>query len=602
MSWELVVVIVLLVVAIAMFAAGRPRMDVVAVLMIVLLPLTGILTVPETLAGFADPNVVLIAALFVVGAGLARTGVTYRLGDWLSRQAGTSAARLIALLMLSVALLGAVMSSTGVVAIFIPVALSIAARTGISPRQLLMPLSFAGLISGMMTLIATTPNLIVDGELARSGYGGFGFFSFTPFGIVILVLGIGYLLFARRWLGGDDPAATRARNTFQSLLADYGVDGRAHRYRVDARSPLIDADLAGLALGDGRSRVLALERRRLFGRTVRVTSEDATVQRGDVLFAVGTPPEGEAERLRLEPLGPTDEFFDANARQIGIAEILIGPASAAIGKTLSELRLPASTDLVVLGMRHAGRVVGDRYGQERLAVGDTLLASGAWDAFEKVGASESGYIVLDLPAEVDEVAPAANQAPFAIASVLIMVVLMVTGIVPNVIAALIACLLMGIFRCIDMPSAYRSIHWPTLLLIVGMLPFAQALQVTGGVDLIVDALLGAIGGLGPHVLLGGIFVLTAVIGLFVSNTATAVLMAPIAISVAVEAGLSPYPFAMMVALAASSAFMTPVSSPVNTLVVEPGRYRFGDFVRVGAPFAIVVLLVSVVLVPLLLPF
>ena len=602
MSWELGVVIVLLVAAIAMFAVGRPRMDVVAVLMIVLLPLTGILTVPETLAGFADPNVVLIAALFIVGAGLARTGVTYRLGDWLSRRAGTSAARLIALLMLSVALLGAVMSSTGVVAIFIPVALSIAARTGISPRQLLMPLSFAGLISGMMTLIATTPNLIVDGELARSGYGGFGFFSFTPFGLVILALGIGYLLFARRWLGDDDPTAARARNTFQSLLADYGVDGRAHRYRVEARSPLIDAALAGLDLGDGHSRVLALERRRLLGRTVRVTSDDATVKRGDVLFAVGTLPEGEAERLRLEPLGTTDEFFDANARQIGIAEILIGPGSAAIGKSLSELRFHAATGLVVLGVRHAGHVVGDRYGQERLAIGDTLLASGAWDAFEKIGASESGYIVLDLPAEVDEVAPAANQAPFAIASVLIMVVLMVTGIVPNVIAALIACLLMGVFRCIDMAGAYRSIHWPTLLLIVGMLPFAQALEVTGGVDLIVDALLGAIGGLGPHVLLGGIFVLTAVIGLFVSNTATAVLMAPIAISVAVEAGLSPYPFAMMVALAASSAFMTPVSSPVNTLVVEPGRYRFGDFVRVGAPFAIVVLLVSVVLVPLLLPF
>src|SRR5690606_23283957 len=199
-------------------------------------------------------------------------------------------------------------------------------------------------------------------------------------------------------------------------------------------------------------------------------------------------------------------------------------------------------------------------------------------------------------------APAANQAPFAIASVVVMVVLMVTGLVPNVIAAPIACLLMGIFRCIDMPSAYRPIHWPTLLLRVRMLPFAKAPASTSRIQLVVDGLLGALGGFGPHVMLGGIFVLTAVIGLFVSNTATAVLMAPIAISTAVQLDASPYPFAMMVALAASSAFMTPVSSPVNTLVVEPGRYRFGDFVRVGAPFAVVVLLVSVVLVPLLLPF
>jgi di/tricarboxylate transporter len=602
MSGELAIVLVLLTASIVMFAIGRPRMDVVAVLMIVALPLTGILTVPETLAGFADSNVVLIAALFVVGEGLSRTGVTYRLGDWLAHTAGASSARLIVLLMLSVALLGAVMSSTGVVAIFIPVVISIAARTGMSTRQLMMPLSFAGLISGMLTLIATTPNLIVDGELQRTGSDGFGFFSFTPFGLVILVLGIVYMLFARRFLGGDSKGGAPSRRTFTNLIADYGVDARTHRYRVGARSSTIGSTLAELELGEERRpSVHVLERTRLFRRTVRTSSDDARVTRDDILFVDVALADADLQRLDLEKLPMTEDFFDSYSRQVGMAEVMIAPESPAVGKSVRSLRFRTSHDLVVLGVRHGGRPIDASYPSLHLMSGDTMLVSGGWDAVKRLQASTRDYVVLDLPAEVDEVAPAANQAPFALLSVGIMIVLMVTGIVPNVIAALIACLLLGLFRCIDMPSAYRAIHWPTLLLIVGMLPFALALERTGGVDLVVSGLLSAVGDAGPTLLLAAIFALTAVIGLFVSNTATAVLMAPIAISTAMELGASPYPFAMIVALAASSAFMTPVSSPVNTLVVEPGRYRFFDFVKVGAPFTVIVLIVSIFLVPLLLP-
>ncbi|MFE6735791.1 SLC13 family permease [Microbacterium sp. NPDC057650] len=602
MTTDLAMVLVLLVAAVAMFAIGRPRMDVVAVIMIVALPLTGILTVTETLEGFADPNVVLIAALFVVGEGLSRTGVTYRLGDWLARTAGASVTRLIVLLMLSVALLGAVMSSTGVVAIFIPVAVSIAARTGIPTRMLMMPLSFAGLISGMLTLIATTPNLVIDAELQRAGMEGFGFFAITPFGIVILALGIGYMLFARRFLAGDADGAEDSRRTFRSLLTDYRVDARTHRFRVASRSPLIDTRLADLDLRAGRrARVLMIERSRLFRKTVHLTADDVEVAKGDTLFTDAELSADELRGLRLEAQPATDEYLEGYSRQVGMAEALIAPDSAAIGKSVRMLRFNAAHALEVVGIRHRGRTVDSDFADVRLAAGDTMLVTGSWDAVKALGGTRRDYILLDLPAESAEVAPAANQAIFAIASVLIMVVLMVTGLVPNVIAALIACLLMGIFRCVDMRSAYRAIHWPTLLLIVGMLPFALALQRTGGVDLVVDGLLAALGGAGPTILLGAIFLLTAVIGLFVSNTATAVLMAPIAISTAVHLGVSPYPFAMMVALAASSAFMTPVSSPVNTLVVEPGRYRFADFVKIGTPFTLVTLVVSVLLVPLLMP-
>ncbi|MEZ3161681.1 SLC13 family permease [Microbacterium sp. BWT-B31] len=603
MTWELALVLALLAAAIAMFAIGRPRMDVVAVLMIVALPLTGILTIDQTLAGFADPNVVLIAALFVVGEGLSRTGVTYRIGDWLARTAGSSEVRLLVLLMLSVAMLGAVMSSTGVVAIFIPIVLSVASRTGMSPRQLMMPLSFAGLISGTLTLIATAPNLVVDAELTRSGSDGFGFFTFTPFGLVILVLGIAYMLVARRLLGGGGAHGGRGRRrTFRTLLSDYEVDSRTHRYRVRARSPLEGVTLADAELGDPDTHsILAMERTRLWRTTVRMTADQTPIARGDILIVEAEVAPDDLGRLGLEEIDLRGDFFDSYARQVGIAELTVTPDSDVLGKQVRELRFRATHGLSILGMRHAGRNVA-AYPGERLRAGDTILVAGAWTAIQRLQDARHDFVLLDLPAEVDEVAPAANQAPFALLSLAVMIVLMVTGWVPNVVAALIACLLMGLFRCIDMTSAYRAIHWPTLLLIVGMLPFAEALQVTGGVDLAVDGLLAAVGGAGPYVILAGLFLLTAVIGLFVSNTATAVLMAPIAIAIAQQLGLSPYPFAMIIALAASSAFMTPVSSPVNTLVLEPGRYSFGDFAKVGVPFTLIVLVVSVLLVPVLLPF
>jgi len=230
-----------------------------------------------------------------------------------------------------------------------------------------------------------------------------------------------------------------------------------------------------------------------------------------------------------------------------------------------------------------------------------MLVAGSWKHIHRLQGMNRDFLVLSLPAEVDDVAPAASQAPFALLGLAVMVGLMVSGLVPNVLAALIGCLVMGLFRCIDMDSAYKAIHWQSLVLIVGMLPFALALQKTGGIALATSGLVGLLGDAGPHALLACLFLLTALIGLFISNTATAVLMAPVALSTAEQLGASPYPFAMIVALAASAAFMTPISSPVNTLVLGPGQYRFADFLRVGVPFTALVMVVSVLLVPLLFP-
>ncbi|VFS52142.1 Na(+)/dicarboxylate symporter [Budvicia aquatica] len=296
------------------------------------------------------------------------------------------------------------------------------------------------------------------------------------------------------------------------------------------------------------------------------------------------------------------EYFSEQAREVGMAEVSLIPQSEYIGKTLRQMAFRTRYSLNVIGIRRNDKLIETNQIDEELKVGDMMLVIGDWSQIRQLQSNNRDFLVLNLPAEVDEVAPAISQAPHAVLCLVLMIFLMVSGIVPNVIAALLACLLMGKFRCIDMESAYKSIHWPSLILIVGMLPFAQALQKTGGIDLVVQGLMDAVGDMGPRVMLLSLFILCATIGLFISNTATAVLMAPIAVAAANEMQVSALPFAMVVAIAASAAFMTPVSSPVNTMVLGPGGYKFSDFIRIGVPFTLLVMVVSVLVIPVLFPF
>ena len=605
MNSELIWVLSMLVGAIFLFITNRVRMDVVALLIIILFVLSGTLTLPQALAGFSDPNVILIAALFVVGEGLVRTGIAYQVGDALVKVAGSSETRLLVLLMVAVATLGAVMSSTGVVAIFIPVVLSVANRMGIPAGRLMMPLGFAGLISGMMTLVATPPNMVVNSELMRHGIQGFGFFGFTPMGVLILGLGVIYMLLMRNRLvreGEEGKGKQAGRSTMRDLIRDYRLAGRARRLAIRPDSPLIGQTLDELQL---RARyganVIGVERWRKFRRVMVTVSGVTEFQAKDVLLIDMSDPEVDIREFcreaRLEPMILRGEYFSDQAREVGMAEVSLIPGSRLLGKSIREVAFRSRYGLSVVGIRRSGEALTGKLVDEPLLMGDSLLVVGNWSLIRQLQTHHRDFLLLGLPAEVDEMAPARSQAIHALICLGIMVVLMVTDPVPNVIAALIACLLMGKFRCIDMESAYKSIHWPTLILIVGMLPFALALQKTGGVDLIVGGLISAVGEMGPRVMLASLFVLCAAIGLFISNTATAVLMAPIALGTAQQMGVSPYPFAMTIAIAASAAFMTPVSSPVNTLVLGPGQYRFGDFVKVGVPFTLLVMLVTVVMVP-----
>jgi len=608
MSSDAAIVFGILGVAGVFFASGRVRLDVTALLVVLALMLSGVLTPREALSGFGDPVVILVAGLLVVGEMLSRTGVAFAMGRWLLRAGGESEVRLLVLLMLAAGLLGSVMSSTAVVAVFIPIAITISAKTDLNPPHLLMPLSFAALASGLLTLIATTPNLVVSGYLADKGLEPFGFFSFTPIGLALLLVTVVYMCVAgRHLLPGDEvaPAKSGAR-TIEDLWADFGLEGRDHRLRVTDRSPMVGQTLAETRIGTRfRARVLAIERpRRRGGRDfLPFPGADAEIHEGDVLCMVAEPEDaqGLAAEDGLTALAVGDDVHELWNRELGMAVVLVHPESRLVGHALRDTEFRSTHALHALGLRRRGSIV-PAFVDEPLEPGDAILVLGSWLAIERLRGDTHDFVVLKLPLELDEVSPAPQLAPVALGILVGMVLLAAFDVVPVVAAVLMAALAAVFTRCLSMEDAYRAIHWSSLVLIAGMLPVADALEATGGVDLVVEALVAGLGDAGPYKMMTAIFALTAGLGLVLSNTATAVLVVPVAVRAADVIGVSPYPLAMTVAIAASAAFVTPFSTPVVTLVVAPGGYSFGDFVKVGLPLLVLTWVTTLLVTPVFFPF
>jgi di/tricarboxylate transporter len=595
-------------VAAVLFASNRVRLDVVAMLVVLALMLSGVLTVNESLAGFGDPVVLLVAGLLVVGEMLDRTGVAQSIGNWIIRTGGNSETRLLALIMLAAAALSSVMSSTAVVAIFIPIVFKVAATSGLSASRLLMPMSFAAMVSGMLTLIATTPNLVVSNELAANGFQPLGFFSFAPIGLVVLLVGIVYiLLVGRRMLGGTG-AETRGSSarSLDSLWEEFEIAEDLQRLRVSPRSSLVDKTIGELEI-ETRYRVWILAVESVAHGESRggivTASAGYTIRAGDLLVAIGLEAvlDEFAEKERLERQPRSDASRRRLLHELGSALVLIHPDCQFIGKSLRQAGLGARYGIHVIGIRRGKRLLED-YADTPLASADTLLVAGSWKDIAKLGGQNHDFVLLEMPAEYEEARPAHRKAPIAIAILLGMVLLSVFDVVPVVAAVLLAAMA-GVFtRCLTMEDAYRSISWSSLVLLAGMLPVAVALKKTGGTDLMVDGVVSGIGSTGPYALMTLLFFLTAGLSMFLSNTASAVLLAPVAIQAASALELSPYPFAISVLVGASAAFASPVASPVVTLVVEPGKYRFVDFVKVGGPLMLLTYVVTLIVTPLLFPF
>jgi di/tricarboxylate transporter len=604
---EIFFVFGLLLAAVVLFASGWFRLDVVALLVILILMLSPILSPAEALAGFGDAVVILIAGLFVVGEGLVRTGVAHTIGNRLLGFGGTSETRILVLLMLVVAGLSAFMSSTGTVAIFIPVALNLALKAGISPSRLLMPMALASLMGGMLTLIGTPPNLVVNNQLIRDGFEPFGFFSFTPIGLLVLAAGIGYvLIIGQKWLPdrGDSKHPGGNHLSLQDLIDMYALTGQLHRLRIQAGSPMEGKTLAQAKLPSRYGvTVLGLERHQRRNQVFAPITMETIFRAGDIIYIVAKPSRRDkvVQDEGVETLEVTEEQSQIAAREIGLVEVLVAPRSELIGRTLKEIRFRERYGVTVMGILRKGEPLKENLLETRMQFGDAFLLVGEWDKISMLQGRQKDFLVLNLPREIDDVAPNRSRASVALAIMVGMMALMTFNLVPAVTAVLLAALAMVLTKCVGMKTAYRAINWESLVLIAGMLPMATALDKTGGAQLIADGLVDSLGSVGPMALLAGLFLLTSVFSQFISNTATTVLVAPIAVDAALMLGISPYPVLMTIALAASTAFATPMATPLNTMIMGPGDYRFIHYVKVGVPLQILVMVITLLAVPLLFP-
>lgn len=608
MTHETLLVFGIIAVAGALMASNRVRFDVVALLVVLVLILTGILSIDEALAGFGSQVVALVAGLLVVGEMLSRTGVARVMGDWVLKHGQQSEIRLLVLIMVSAALLGSVMSSTVVVALFIPVVLRITAATQLNASRMLIPLSYASLISGMLTLIATTPNIVVHGQLKNAGFDGFGFFSFSLVGVAVLVVSIAYILLVGRHLLGkktETPSQRQSLRSVETLWHEHSPESTYQKLRVRKSSQLNGVSIAESQLeSQYQVRVIGILRRTLRGRE-HILSPAPSVEllAGTTLLVLGKAEDIErlvAEQgFRVLPQNNSDRqrwLWDISG-----AAVLIHPESQLVDKSLREIGFRSTYDVHVLGVRRNFKPLDD-YSDVQLKPADSIFVVGSWAKIQQLSQQTRDFVVTEFPREHMDVVPSYKRLSTSLMILAAMVLLTLFNVVPLVVAVGMAALAAVFTRCLTMEDAYRSIHWSSLVLIAGMLPLAEALKKTGGTEVIANALMGASGGASPYVLMTLVFFLTASIGLVLSNTAAAVLVSPIAIYAASAAGLSPYPFAVAVVIAASSAFSTPVATPVVSLVVEPGRYKFIDFIRTGLPLLFLTYVTTLLVTPLLFPF
>lgn len=613
MTLDMWLALAILAAALFLFTTDWVRIDVVALGVVVALMLTGLLTVQEALSGFSNPVVLIVAALFVVGGAVTNTGLASQLGRRILAVAGTSPARLTIVIMGVVALLSGFMSDTAVVAAFLPAIVILTTSAGISPSKLLLPLAFASLLGGALTLIGTPPNLIISDTLREAGLTPFSFFDYTPIGLVLLVSGILFMVLLGRHLLPDRKPQQDLQwvETPEELITRYRLPDDLYRLRVRQGSSLLNQTIAESALGQ-RFRISVLEllrplqTRRLpqAGNLHHLSLEGTRLAADDVLVVQGDGSDvsyaAAVLNLGLQPT-ETDAEHSLITDEVGVAEVLLPPRSSLLGKTVVDVRFGALHALTVLSINRPGGGSKLDVKQTALRFGDALLVQGPWQNILELRRKRRDFVVMGEP-EAMAGAPARHKARTALLILAAMIILLVTNVVPTVVACLGAALAVVLAGCLTMDEAYQAVDWKSIVLIACMLPMSVALEKVGLVQLVADVMVDSLGQWGPLALLVGLFLLTSVFTQILSNTATTVLVAPIALTAAQQLGVQPYAFMMGVAVAASMAFASPVASPVNTLVMGAGNYRFGDYVRVGVPLLVVALLVSVLALPLLWPF
>lgn len=616
--------LIILVITVALFIWGRVRADIVALTALAALLVLGILTPAEALAGFSSPIVIMMIGLFVVGGAIMQTGLAKLTGNKLMALSRGNETITFLLVMLVTSFIGAFVSNAGTVALMMPIIMSIAAGSGMQSSRFLMPLAFAGSLGGMLTLIGTPPNLVIDEVLTEGGYQPLAFFSFFPVGIIVIAIGIIVLMpLSKIFLSKKQSGKKKKQGkSLDDLVDEYQLLDNLHRYIVPSRRPFaaIDEngeqmDIVGKTLKDlsiqkkyGVSIIeIRNEKKSRLGLVKDVSQNMAksssTIQVHDTLYIIG-----EEEKMKrfasdygLRKMKDVKiDFYD-----LGLTEIVVMPTSNFAGLRIGDANLRKRFGINVLGVKRGDEYITDNLIAAKLHVGDMLLVQGEWTNLAHLATDTSNWVVIDQPEKTADKVLLDYKAPVAAAIMLLMIAMMVFDFIPvaPVTAVIIAGLLTvfaGCFRNVE--AAYKTINWESIVLIAAMMPMSTALEKTGASALVSQGLVESLGSMGPTALLAGIYFTTSLMTMFISNTATAVLMAPIALVAAQQVGVSPYSFLFAVTLGASMCFASPFSTPPNALVMKAGGYTFMDYVKVGLPLQIIIGVVMTFVLPLLFPY
>lgn len=595
------------------FMRGKVRSDLVALCALLALMLVGILNPGEALAGFSSTVVIMMIGLFVVGAGIFRTGLAKMISSRILRLGGKNENVLFILVMLVTAFIGAFVSNTGTVAVMMPIVISMAASSGISTRRYLMPMAFASSM-GLFTLISTPPNLVIQDALVQNGFKPLSFFSFAPVGATAVIVGVVVLYFLSKKLkpkDGERKKVSKGKSLSQ-LVEEYNLSRQVYKMTVPESSPLIGKSLSELKIATQYNISIGKIVRKPQGRRFIQSSPveviagpDTVVMEGDSLFCHGSRENVDRfaadNDLVFKQMEANEEL--RNFADYGIAEVFIMPNSSLINHTVRDSRFRELYNVNVLGIKRQGGYEINELKDAKLRSGDALLIQGPWDDITALGNYTEDMVLVGQPQKEASKVTLDRKAPVAAVIMLLMIAVMVLDVIPAVTAVLVAAVLMVITGCIrNMEEAYASINWSSVILIGAMIPMATAFDKTGITAAISSGLLDGLGSAGPRVVMIGIYLATMVLTMFISNTATAVLFAPIAIEAAAGLGVSPYPFLFAVAVAASMCFASPFSTPPNALVMSAGNYTFMDYVRIGLPLQLIMGLVMVFVLPLFFPF
>ncbi len=610
MSYEIWLVFALLVVALALFAWERFSFDVTALIILSILLVTGLVTPEEGIAGFSNPAVVTIGAMFVLSEGLRRTGFLDILGEKIVAAGQGSFWRTLLLMMGTLGVVSAFINNTAAVAIFIPVVLGVAAKLGVSPSKLLIPISFASMFGGVCTLIGTSTNLLVSSIAEEHGLGAFDMFQLAPVGLAFFVVGFLYLALVGVKL-------LPARRSPEDLTRSYGMGGYITDVVVREGSELVGETVDSSALTEGLDvDVLEIlrggDRKRKAGGGEGADGESAAegesrawgprarIEAGDVLRVRGNAESIDelldAEGLDLEP--PL-EWVDADLEQgrAELVEAVVAPDSSIVQKPVRHIRFGERFGAVILALRHHGEIERDDLGEIRLSGGDSVLLLMDPERAGDVEDDEAFVLASHLGRRKRR-----DRMWWAVAILVGVVLTAALDVAPIVLTAVVGALVLVATGCLTTQQAYDAINWKVIFLLAGILPLGTAMEKTGAAGLLADWLLNTLGGFGPHVVLAGILAVTVALTAVVTNNATAVLLAPIAISAGQSLGVDPLPMVMAVTYGASLSFVTPVGYQTNTLVYGPGGYAFTDYTKVGAPLNLLFLALGTVLIPMVFPF